>query len=138
MTGIFFLVFLLLYWLVAEGSAVKPLYLEGLLFALPFLVFGGITYFTAAGKRTPGVSNTLTGLLIPIFAGGMFIVLFALMLFAPNSTDNPARYARTLRILTRNNARFASSPRRFRPTLRMWNSIIGSVRGLRRMRRICS
>jgi hypothetical protein len=63
LTILSFLLFLLMCFLLTVGS-VDPHYLKGLLFAVPFLCFGSITWLTEKGRLKIASSSIITGVLI--------------------------------------------------------------------------
>jgi hypothetical protein len=59
MTIISFFLFIVVYTLVTMKS-IEPYYLEGLIFAVPFIAFGLTTFFTVTGKLKTVASSVVT------------------------------------------------------------------------------
>ncbi len=91
--------FFILIYLFVTLTAVKPYYLEGLIFAVPFVVFGIITYFTVKGKLKLKTSN-LTSIILTCVLGIFMTYSFIAMSIeaAGTGTTDVAKYQRVLRI----------------------------------------
>lgn len=96
MTIFSFLLFVMVY-LIVTVKFIEPYYFEGLIFAVPFICFGCITFLTAAGKLKTSVSFVITGVLV-IVLGLTFLVIFSgLVIKASSSTiTNINKYERIL------------------------------------------
>jgi len=64
-TIISFVLFTGVYALVIMET-VEPYYLEGLIFAVPFIAFGLVTFFTVNEKLKMGISSAITAVLIVV------------------------------------------------------------------------
>lgn len=93
-----FICFIIVYYNMTI-RAIEPYYLEGLLFLIPTLVFGLITFLLMKNKIQFVISTTLTILLIPIFIVTSF---FGILLFALdaslNSINDIKKYERVMRL----------------------------------------
>jgi len=47
-------------------ETVEPYYLKGLIFAVPFIAFGLVTFFTVNEKLKMGISSAITAVLIVV------------------------------------------------------------------------
>ncbi|MDF2700084.1 MAG: hypothetical protein K0Q49_1640 [Haloplasmataceae bacterium] len=80
-------------------TAVEPYYLEGLMFAVPFVIFGIITYFTVKGKLKLKTSNLTSIILIFVLGILMMFSFIAMSVDAAGiGTTDVAKYQRVLRI----------------------------------------
>lgn len=97
MTVLSLILFLGIYYFCTLGSSV-PLYGEGLVFIIPFLCFGTITFLTGRGDMKPSFSSALTGILIVVLPVAMFFVLVFVSLDAATTTiTDVGSYQRVLR-----------------------------------------
>lgn len=98
MTMISFVLFVIVYTLLTAGS-LEPYYLTGLIFSIPFLCFGAITYITATNRLNILASSIITGALTLLLGIAMF---FVLILFgidtATTVTTDPGKYEKALKI----------------------------------------
>lgn len=96
MTIISFVLFIGVYWLVTVKS-IEPYYFEGLIFAVPFICFGIITFFTVKEKLKRVSSSIMTGVLIFLSVPAM-LVTFTIMIFdaATTITTDISKYERVL------------------------------------------
>jgi len=98
MTIISFFLFIGVYTLVTMKS-IEPYYLEGLIFAVPFIAFGLITFFTVNGKLKTDASSAITGVLIILLG---FTSLFAFIYLAVDAATititDIAKYERVLKV----------------------------------------
>lgn len=96
MTIISFVLFIGAYLFVTVTS-IEPYYFKGLLFAVPFICFGIITFFTVTEKLNVGVSSVITGILIAVLS---FATLFAFVFIAfdaaTTTTTDIGKYERVL------------------------------------------
>lgn len=78
-------------------TAVKPLYIEGLILALPFLIFGGLTLLLSKYRGKATLFNAITAALIPILtlSSGYAFVRLAVKSAVTEVTDTKY-YARAL------------------------------------------
>jgi len=80
-------------------KAVEPYYLEGLIFAIPFICFGVVAYFTGNGKLKAKNSVIITILLIITLSIAMFFgFVFIAMDAATTETTDIAKYERVLKL----------------------------------------
>lgn len=93
-----FVLFLVTYWLVTAKS-IEPYYLEGLVFALPFVCFGIITFLTVIDKLKIGTSYIITYILI-IVLGFASVCTFGYIVLdaAVTQTTDIGKYERVLRL----------------------------------------
>ncbi|MGE4213638.1 MAG: hypothetical protein AB7E42_02520 [Anaerotignaceae bacterium] len=98
MTIISFVLFIGVYLLVTVKS-IEPYYLEGLLFAIPFVCFGIITFFTVIEKLKTVTSFVITCILI-IVLGFASVLAFCFMAFdaATTVTTDIGKYERVLKL----------------------------------------
>lgn len=98
MTIISFVLFIGLYWL-ATARSIEPYYFEGLLFAVPFVCFGIITFFTVTEKLKIVVSSAITSVLILVLSVAMLFV-FVFMAFdaVTTQTTDIDKYERVLKL----------------------------------------
>lgn len=91
MTAIFFLMFVAAYIFVTV-YAVRPYYLAGLLFAVPFFCFGLIALI--AGKRNKRVkwANIMTAVLIPVFLAAACLLFSLISMHAATTEVTDLRY----------------------------------------------
>ena len=93
-----FILFLGLYWLLTFGS-IKPYYIIGLIFALPFLTYATIAFYTSKGKIGKVSSAIITMTLIIVFVIATFMgLVFIAFDEAANTTTDIGKYEKALRI----------------------------------------
>ncbi|MDN6195189.1 MAG: hypothetical protein L0I93_01700 [Atopostipes suicloacalis] len=98
MTILAFLSFVFVYWLVTYRS-ITPFYFKGLLFAIPFIVFGVLTYITAQGHLKMIASTIITIIFIIAFLVGSLHTLMILSFEAATvDTTDLENYERVVRI----------------------------------------
>ncbi|MFO7296090.1 MAG: hypothetical protein C0P72_008705, partial [Clostridia bacterium] len=66
MTIISFLLFTTGVYALVTMETVEPYYFEGLIFAVPFIAFGLVTFFTVNEKLKMGISSAITAVLIVV------------------------------------------------------------------------
>ncbi|AEE97157.1 hypothetical protein [Mahella australiensis] len=90
--------FIVAYLLVTVRS-IEPYYLEGLIFAIPFVLFAVTTFFTVKGKLKIGVSSIITGILIFVL-GFVQLSAFAYISFdaVTTATTDTDKYQRILKL----------------------------------------
>lgn len=88
LTGVSFIAFLIIYWIITQ-EFVEPYYYEGLLLAIPFVVFGIITYMTAKGRISKSKSEILTSGLATAFGilTAFLLILIVFHSIATTTTD---------------------------------------------------
>ena len=97
-TIISFILFIGLY-LLFTLTVVNPYYIKGLIFIIPFLCFGIVTFYTAADKLSISASTIITSLLIFALGIGMSIVfIFMSINAALTTTVDINRYERVLKV----------------------------------------
>ena len=93
------LLFFLAAYLFVTLTAVEPQYGKGLLFLIPFLCFGAVTYFTAKGKWKKAVSTALTVVFTAVSVCAIPVAFVFLSCDAATTvTSNVGKYQRVLRI----------------------------------------
>lgn len=93
-----FVVFIGVYWLMTAKS-IEPHYFKGLIFAIPFICFGIITFFTAKGKLKFGVSSTITICLIFILGiGSLFMFIYIAIIESTDLITDTSKYERVLKV----------------------------------------
>ncbi len=98
MTIISFVLFLGVYWFITVRS-IEPYYFKGLIFAVPFISFGIITFFTVKEKLKIGVSSIITGILIFLLGFASFFALIFLSVDAATTlTTDIGKYERVLNL----------------------------------------
>lgn len=98
MTTISFVLFIVVYLLVTMRS-INPYYLEGLIFGLPFILFGLITFFTARGQLKNVTSILITVILIIVMGIGSFLTfIFISIDAATTETRDIGKYERVLKL----------------------------------------
>lgn len=98
MTIISFILFLIVYLMVTI-RAIEPYCFRGLIFAIPFIIFGVITFSTVKGKLRTSTSAVLTGIMIPILSfAAFFYFIFLIFVAASISVDDVSKYERVLRL----------------------------------------
>ncbi len=98
MTLISFVLFIAVYLFVTV-TAVEPYYFAGLLFLVPSVCFGIITYFTVSGKLKTAASSGITAAAILVL-GVASLVGFSVLSFqaATTTTTDTRSYGRVLRL----------------------------------------
>lgn len=97
-TIISFAVFVGVYWLVTVRS-IEPYYFEGLIFAVPFVCFGIITFFTIKEKLKLVYSSIITLVLIFLLGPAMLVTLtFMIIDSATTVTTDIGKYERVLNL----------------------------------------
>lgn len=97
MTIISFVLFVGVYWFVT-ARAIEPYYFAGLIFAVPFIFFGIITFFTVTGKLEVIISYVITCVLIfLLFFGEIFAFCFLVIDAATTTTTDIGKYERVLK-----------------------------------------
>lgn len=97
MTIISFLLFIGVY-LYVTITAIEPYYLVGLVFAIPFICFGVVTYFTGIGQLKAVNSIIITIFLIIVLSIAMFIAfIFISIDAATTETTDIAKYERVMK-----------------------------------------
>lgn len=98
MTLISFILFIAVYLFVTV-TPVEPYYFTGLLFLLPCVCFGIITYFTALGKLKSAASSGITAAAILVL-GVASLAGFSALSFqaATTTTTDTSKYGRALRL----------------------------------------
>ena len=92
-----FILFLGLYWLLTFG-AIKPYYIIGLIFALPFLTYATIAFYTSKGKLGKVSSAIITMTLIIVFVIATIIgLVYKAYDEAANTTTKKAKYEKAIR-----------------------------------------
>ena len=92
LTGVSFIAFLVVYWILIRGF-VESYYWEGLLLAIPFVVYGIITYMTAKGKVSKSKSKILTiGLATAFGILTAFFLIFIVLNSIVTTTTDVSRY----------------------------------------------
>jgi hypothetical protein len=94
----FFVLFILAYLQVTVNS-IEPYYFGGLIFVLPFVCFGIITFFTAKEKLKVSNASLITIVMILLF--GITTVISYLVIAIDSSTiqtTNVGRYGRVLKL----------------------------------------
>ena len=96
MTGFSFIAFLVVYWIVTQGF-VEPYYWAGILFAVPFVTFGILTYCAAKGSIGTSLSAIITSSLTVSF-GILAVALLVILLIASSTTTSTdvKRYEKAL------------------------------------------
>ncbi len=98
MAIISFILFLVAYSFVTV-KAIKPYYLMGLIFIIPFVSFGIIAYFTARAEIVPVISYIITILLIVVSVLIMFVTFtFISIDAATTETTDIEMYERVLKL----------------------------------------
>lgn len=98
MTLISFVLFIGIYFL-ATVKSIEPYYFEGLLFAVPFVCFGIITFFTVTEKLKMVASSVITYILVFVFGITMpFVFIFVAFHSATTFTTNIGQYERVLKL----------------------------------------
>lgn len=98
MAIISFILFLVAYSFVTV-KAIKPYYLMGLIFIIPFVSFGIIAYFTARAEIVPVISHIITILLIVVSVLIMFVTFtFISIDAATTETTDIEMYERVLKL----------------------------------------
>ncbi len=98
MTIISFLLFVAVY-LYVTAKAIEPYYIGGLIFAIPFILFGAVTYFTGIGKLKAAKSTIITIILIVALSIIMvYAFVFIAIDAATTETTDIAKHERVLRI----------------------------------------
>ena len=97
MTVITFGLFVAVYLFVTV-TAVEPYYFAGLLFAVPFVCFGVVTYFTAAGKLKKVASSVITAAAIFVLGAASLYGFMLLSFTAATTTTDAGKYERVLRL----------------------------------------
>lgn len=97
-TLISFILFVMVY-LFINLTTVEPYWLTSLIFAIPFVSFGCITYFTIKGKITKLTSSVIS-LLLTLILGYISISSFFMLAIdaATTETTDVAKYQRVLKI----------------------------------------
>jgi hypothetical protein len=98
MTIISFVLFIGIY-LFATVKSIEPYYFEGLIFAMPFVCFGIITFFTLTEKLKIVASSVITGILIFVLGFAMLFALFFMSFDAATTvTMDIDKYERVLKL----------------------------------------
>ena len=98
MTIISFVLFIVIYLLAALGT-VEPYYFKNMIFAVPLICFGIITFFTAKGKLKIAVSSIITVILIiTLFFLMSFSFTFLIFKTATTVTTDTGKYKRVLKV----------------------------------------
>lgn len=98
-TTIFFYLFFITAYLYVNVTAIESYYFAGLVFAIPFICFGMVTYFTGIGKLKTANSTIITILLIIVSAIAMyFAFMFISMDAATTTITDISKYERVLRL----------------------------------------
>lgn len=98
MTLISFILFIAVYLFVTV-TAVEPYYFIGLLFLVPSICFGAITYFTALGKLKSAASSGITAAAILVLGAASLVGFSALSFQAATTiTMDTSKYGRVLRL----------------------------------------
>lgn len=98
MTIISFVLFIGIY-LFMTMTSIDPHYFAGLMFAVPFVCFGIITFFTVIGKFKIVASSVITGSLIFILGFEMlFSFVFMVFKAATTITTDISKYERVLKL----------------------------------------
>lgn len=98
MTIISFVLFVGVYLFVTV-AAVEPYYFAGLLFAIPFVCFGIITFFTVTEKMKKVVASTVTVILIIVLGfATAFAFVFMSLDAATTTTTDISKYERVLKL----------------------------------------
>ena len=101
MTGLAFLAFLTVYWLLTVRS-VAPRWGVGLLFLFPAAVLGALTVLTRRGKLSAMAGNVFAVLLTGFFLLTSFVLLVVLSFRgATHPVTDPALYERVLQLTAR-------------------------------------
>jgi hypothetical protein len=93
------MVLYILVYLLVTSTAIEPYYLEGLIFAVPLVIYGIITYFTVKGKINLKTSNFIS--IISMFVLGILMMFSFINMSvdaAGTGTTDVAKYQRVLRI----------------------------------------
>lgn len=98
LTIISFILFINVY-LYINLTTVEPYWLTGLIFAIPFISFGVITYFTTKGRLNKAPSIVIS-LILTLVLGFVMIVSFFIIALdaATTETTDVTKYQRVLRI----------------------------------------
>jgi|GEM_PF-3497477 hypothetical protein len=91
MTVISFVMFIIAY-LVITIYTVRPYYLTGLLFAIPFLIFGIIALITGKQNKKAKWVDILTGVLIPVFLFAACLLFYSISMHAASIKITDVRY----------------------------------------------
>ena len=98
MTIICFALFIAVY-LFMTVTAIEPYYFEGLLFAVPFVCFGVITFFTVTGKLRIAASFVISSILIVVLGlAAVFTFVFIACDAATTETTDISKYERVLKL----------------------------------------
>ena len=98
MAAIAFVLFTAVYLYLITRS-IDPHYAGNLIFAVPFVSFGIVAAFTWTGKIEPGVSATLTGVLIFALGAVMLLAFFCRVIDESTSvTTDVGKYERVLKL----------------------------------------
>lgn len=98
MTIISFVLFLGVYWFITVRS-IEPYYFKGLIFAVPFVSFGIITFFTVKEKLKIGASSVITVILSFLLGfGSLFAFIFLAFDAATTVTKDIGKYERVLNL----------------------------------------
>ena len=98
MTIVSFISFVGVYWILTYKS-ITPYYFKGLLFTVPFIFFGIITFLTAQGRLKMIASSVITGIsIIALGVGFFFILMFLSFDIATTETKDIGKYERVLRL----------------------------------------
>jgi len=98
MTIISFVLFIAVYLFVTMTS-IEPYYFEGLIFGVPFVFFGTITFFTVRQKLKVTASSVITFILIFIFGVGMLFLFISISIDAAITvTTDVSKYERVLKL----------------------------------------
>ncbi|HZK33145.1 MAG TPA: hypothetical protein VFC60_01475 [Tissierellaceae bacterium] len=98
MTIVSFVSFVWVYWVLTYKS-ITPYYFKALLFTVPFIFFGVITYLTAQGRLNIISSSVITGIsVIALGIGFFFILMFLSFDIATTETKDIGKYERVLRL----------------------------------------
>lgn len=98
MTIISLLLFIAVYWALIK-TAVEPYYFEGLVFAIPFVCFGIVTYLVSIEKISIASSIATTVILI-VALGAVEIIAFILISIDAGTTEttDAVKYERVLEL----------------------------------------
>jgi len=98
MTIISFILFIAIYLFVTM-TAIEPYYFMGLVFAIPFVSFGIITFFSVTGRLKIITSSLITSILIFVLGFAMlFVFLFITFDAATTTTTDISKYERVLKL----------------------------------------
>ncbi|WP_207648960.1 hypothetical protein [Caldicoprobacter faecalis] len=80
-------------------ETVEPYYLEGLIFAVPFIAFGLVTFFTVNEKLKMGISSAITAVLIVVLGFTSLLAFIYIAVDVATTTINDTdKYQRVLKV----------------------------------------